>query len=439
MAAQGDRIWVGRRTTSAGQARPGGVSPAEGATLGDAGLWRRPSGELVDDDRDMATLNPDRRATPNGLRSCMPALTGGADPRDEDVAPPPEQADDERNGQGDGSNDQGRVRIFSRSEDSEPGKSLDDMAVLEVLLDDEQHRGRPGQPYPEPSKPPNEAARSRTKVALARAEGTRDDSEAVQPPRPETEQAECGGEDDGDRGAPCPVVTAVGESLVVAGAVGKEEDEVVGDDERDEGHREETEETPPYRHDGDYTARPGLRPLRGPFCSSGRPPPIRCKQAVPIAGDGIAEDRRDVGSSTEFAAPRRPRSHDWSRANRGDAGATMAWSHPSDPTELLAMPLSDVRRPWQGGLASIVAGLGRDVAPLNHLGPHNALEWALYLVLFALLVAVGVHVVRSGDDALPRVRKPHHDKTRRDQDAKSAGGSPAPQSDEWFDDHDAGS
>jgi hypothetical protein len=89
------------------------------------------------------------------------------------------------------------------------------------------------------------------------------------------------------------------------------------------------------------------------------------------------------------------------------------------------MPLSDVPRAWQGDLASIVVGLGRDVAPLNHLGPHNPLEWVLYLGLFAVLLAVGVHVVRSGDDAFPPVGKPDHRKT-----------SQTPGSDEWSDDRD---
>jgi hypothetical protein len=100
------------------------------------------------------------------------------------------------------------------------------------------------------------------------------------------------------------------------------------------------------------------------------------------------------------------------------------------------MPLSDVRRPWQGGLASIVVGPGRDVAPLNHLGPHNELEWFLYLGLFAVLLGVGVHVARSRDDALPRVRKPHHGKTRRDKEGESVGGSPASGSGGSFDDGD---
>jgi hypothetical protein len=103
------------------------------------------------------------------------------------------------------------------------------------------------------------------------------------------------------------------------------------------------------------------------------------------------------------------------------------------------MPLSDVRRSWHGGLASVVAGLSRDAPPLDHLGPHNVFEWALYLGLFALLVAVTVHVARNSEDALPRVHKPRHGKTRSDQAPKPAVGSPPPGADEGFRDRDAGS
>jgi hypothetical protein len=100
------------------------------------------------------------------------------------------------------------------------------------------------------------------------------------------------------------------------------------------------------------------------------------------------------------------------------------------------MLISEVRTPWRGGLAAIAVDLDREVTPLNHLGPHNALEWAVYLSLFALLVAVAVHVMRAGDDALPRVHKPRNRKTRPDRAPRSADGSPAPTSDEWFDDRD---
>jgi hypothetical protein len=101
------------------------------------------------------------------------------------------------------------------------------------------------------------------------------------------------------------------------------------------------------------------------------------------------------------------------------------------------MPISEVRSPWRGGLAAIAVGLGRDVAPVKHLGPHNALEWAVYLGLFALLVAVAVYVARIGDDALPRVHKPpRYGKSRPDRGAGSARGSSA--ASDGFDDRDAG-
>jgi hypothetical protein len=103
------------------------------------------------------------------------------------------------------------------------------------------------------------------------------------------------------------------------------------------------------------------------------------------------------------------------------------------------MLISEVRTPWRGGLAAIAVGLDREVTPLNHLGPHNALEWAVYLSLFALLVAVVVHVMRAGDDALPRVHKPRNRKTRPDRAPNSARGSSATSaSDEWFDDRNPG-
>jgi hypothetical protein len=92
-------------------------------------------------------------------------------------------------------------------------------------------------------------------------------------------------------------------------------------------------------------------------------------------------------------------------------------------------------------LASIAVVPGRDVAALEHLGPHNALEWALYLGLFVLLVAAAVEVIRNSDGAIPRVRKPRNGKIRVDRERKSSGASPAPgstapDSDESFDGRD---
>lgn len=76
------------------------------------------------------------------------------------------------------------------------------------------------------------------------------------------------------------------------------------------------------------------------------------------------------------------------------------------------MPLSDIRRAWHGGLASIAIGLGHGEPALEHLGPHNAIEWAIYLGLFALVVAVGWRVTHGRDDTLPVVHKPRPGNTR---------------------------
>jgi hypothetical protein len=103
------------------------------------------------------------------------------------------------------------------------------------------------------------------------------------------------------------------------------------------------------------------------------------------------------------------------------------------------MRLSDVRPARRGGLASIVVGLAHDVPPVNHLGPHNAIEWALYLGLFALLVGIVVRVARSRDDTLPRIQKPRRVKARPDRAPKAAVGSAASRSDAWLDDDDRGS
>ncbi len=102
------------------------------------------------------------------------------------------------------------------------------------------------------------------------------------------------------------------------------------------------------------------------------------------------------------------------------------------------MPLSDVRRAWQGGLASIVIGPGHGEPSLDHLGPHNALEWAIYLGLFALVVVVGWRVAHDHDNTLPLVRKPRPGKARPDQAPRAAVGSAALGS-EGLDDHDPGS
>jgi hypothetical protein len=89
-------------------------------------------------------------------------------------------------------------------------------------------------------------------------------------------------------------------------------------------------------------------------------------------------------------------------------------------------------------LASIVIGPGHGAPSLDHLGPHNAIEWAIYLGLFALVVAVGWRVAHNRDETLPLVRKPRPGKARPDQAPRPAVGSAALGPD-GLDDHDPGS
>jgi hypothetical protein len=76
------------------------------------------------------------------------------------------------------------------------------------------------------------------------------------------------------------------------------------------------------------------------------------------------------------------------------------------------MPMRDVRRTWGRGLAAAAFGSGR-AAPLDHLGPHNALEWLVYLALLAIFAAVVVHEWRNRN-AIPGFRQPRRRKTRPD-------------------------
>ena len=62
--------------------------------------------------------------------------------------------------------------------------------------------------------------------------------------------------------------------------------------------------------------------------------------------------------------------------------------------------------------AVIAFGAGRDV-PLDHLGPHNALEWIIYLGLIAIFAAVVVHEWRNRN-AIPGFRAPRRRKPRPD-------------------------
>jgi len=75
------------------------------------------------------------------------------------------------------------------------------------------------------------------------------------------------------------------------------------------------------------------------------------------------------------------------------------------------MPPSDPRSPLARGLTAVAVGGGRGVAPLDHLGPHNALEWVVYLALLAIFAAVVVHEWRNRN-AIPGFRAPRRRKPR---------------------------
>lgn len=68
------------------------------------------------------------------------------------------------------------------------------------------------------------------------------------------------------------------------------------------------------------------------------------------------------------------------------------------------MPISDLSKPSHG-LTAVAIGGGPGIAPLDHLGPHNALEWVLYLALLAIFAAVVIHEWRNRN-AIPGFRKP---------------------------------
>jgi hypothetical protein len=82
------------------------------------------------------------------------------------------------------------------------------------------------------------------------------------------------------------------------------------------------------------------------------------------------------------------------------------------------------------GEAAIAIGVGGGLAPPHHLGPHNALEWVVYLGLFAVIAAVVIYEWRSRN-VLPDLPEPRQDETHRPN--ASTSGSPATRSDQSFD------
>jgi hypothetical protein len=80
--------------------------------------------------------------------------------------------------------------------------------------------------------------------------------------------------------------------------------------------------------------------------------------------------------------------------------------------------------------AAIAIGIGGGLAAPHHLGPHNALEWVVYLGLFAVIAAVVIYEWRSRN-VLPDLPEPRQDETHRPH--ASTSGSPATRSDQSFD------
>ena len=99
----------------------------------------------------------------------------------------------------------------------------------------------------------------------------------------------------------------------------------------------------------------------------------------------------------------------------------------------------EVRRPLNSGLAAVVVGAGPDAAPLDHLVPHNALEWALYVGVLAVIVAVLIYEWRNRNrNSIPGLRVRRLRRTRSDTASRATDGSAAPGANDSVDDEDSG-
>ena len=97
----------------------------------------------------------------------------------------------------------------------------------------------------------------------------------------------------------------------------------------------------------------------------------------------------------------------------------------------------EVRRPLDSGLAAVVVGAGPDAAPLDHLVPHNALEWALYVGVLAVIVAVLIYEWRNRNrNSIPGLRVRRLRRTRSDPAPTAADGAAPPAPDDTVDDED---
>jgi hypothetical protein len=233
---------------------PGGS--CRSAALEGAELGRCPPGELTRDDRGSTAVDPDGLTCLDRLPGTEPRPASGCDASDEDVAPPAEQTDEEGDRKGDRRDDERCVRVFRGLKDRESRQPQAGMLMLEILQDDKDERRCGRQAEPEAYQPPSEDNRLRVKALLRRRQRTGDDPEPIQAPRSETDQAKCRRDDNGR--SSCAVVSGVSERLIEACAIGEQEDKVVGDDESDRRHREESENASRACHVRDYTADPHM-------------------------------------------------------------------------------------------------------------------------------------------------------------------------------------
>jgi hypothetical protein len=94
--------------------------------------------------------------------------------------------------------------------------------------------------------------------------------------------------------------------------------------------------------------------------------------------------------------------------------------------------MTEFRLSLQTGSAAIAIGPGREVWAVNHLGPHNELEWAIYI---GFIVVFGALIVREWRNRHTLPGFPERQATRP-ADPTSANASPPSGSDAPADDHD---
>ncbi len=173
---------------------------------------------------------------------------------------PCEGASDERDDESDHCNDDRRVRVFGGAEDGPARQGVSCLEMFNVLLRDEPQGGRRGEPPPEHPELAAESAGTRSERAFAGIERTGDDPKAMQLPNGEPKQADPCREDHRDRLSPRRPVPRTGEGIVVPAAIGQQEHEVVGDDERDERHHEGHDQPSQTRHGRELYGNRGSRP-----------------------------------------------------------------------------------------------------------------------------------------------------------------------------------